>query len=741
MKTYRIIKYSLVALAGPLGGLLAQSVPTAAHDEMVILSPFTISAESTSRYQAVETTSGTRVRVALIDSPQSVSVVTHDLIDDIGAGRVLDAAKYVAGVYESTIPNAQDRTTIRGFQSDGATVDGFTYFSYANIDPVLIDRIEVVKGPNAILAPQGVPGGTINDVSKKPLFSDQGYVSGQVGRYNSDRGEIDVNRVAVAGKLAVRVVAAEQYSKDLSDGNFHHSTVAMPMFTYRIGPASELTLQAQFGNSWAAAYGGLPIDLYTGTNDSAHYIPGISRNLDLYTNAAARHQREQHYRLNFTTAITEHLSMRVAGNYITEYGSSVGISIGNPTGTGLLVKLDPLTGLWSWDGVTHNDNPTFPRSGTINFQNRTYANLQNDFVYEVKNDFVKSSSVVGYAINYNDVADNFVQNFTMPSFDIRNFVFSPYTLTTPNSWTTQVNRDQQIYLNEVASFFNDRVSINGGVSRDWYKINVYDKLRDLHATTKTNATLPSAGIIVKPINNVALYASYSEQSTAIAPSTTSTIAFKTQTSKQYEFGTRVQLLENRLYGTLAYFDIKQNNFSVPNPLNAAVPTPNPLFPPLFMDRKAHGVELEMNYAITKQLSLIGNFTSMRNRDPNGVPFRGNAERSGATWVNYVFDKGSSLKGLTAGIGVDYLSRRPGDSASGFTSASTPSHVIPIQSSFYLPARALVNMSVSYRFGKNWKTQLNIDNLLDKKYLAASTARNTVFPGTPFNPKLTVTYNF
>ena len=708
-----------------------------AQEEIIELSPFSVSTTAGGRYQATDATSGTRVRVPLLDSTQSISVVTHDMIDDIGAGRILDAAKYVSGITESTIPNAQDRTTVRGFQSDGATIDGFNYFTYNNLDPVVVDRIEVVKGPNAILAPQGVPGGTINNVSKRPTFTNRGYVSGQVGRYDANRAEVDDNRVLIDGKLAVRFVGAEQRSENIAPGNFKRSTTAMPMFTYRFSPATELTVQAVLFNSWGGAYGGLPIDPTVGTNDKAKLVDGISKDLDLYTRMAARHSSGQYYRMFFTAGLTDNLSMRVAINASHFEGSSVGISIGVPVG-GLLVTPNPQTGYQVWNGVVNND-PNFPRSGSTTFQSRTAYNVQNDYVYDVKFDKFKSTTVAGFGVDYlrNPIHANL---FTMPSFAIKNFTAQPYTYTGAMNLDQVVySRAQQIYINESLSFLDDMVKVNAGLAHSDYK-NYVNNLYTVGYGTASNApsvNLPAFGIVFKPIKTVSLFAGASRQSTALSPSTTSALPASNQTSKQWEVGARAQLLDQRLFASLTYFDIKQNNYSVPNPANAFVPTPVPLLPPLYTDRVAHGTEFELTFVASKQVSLVGNVNVMRNRDPNGIPFRGIAEKSGALWINWTADKNGSLKGLSAGIGADYMSKRAGDAVSGYTAV----YAMPVQPSFFLSARTLVNATVSYRIGDHWKTQLNIDNLLNEDYLAASTARNTVFPGTPINPKFKVIYSF
>lgn len=735
--TCSLLAFGAVAVA-------ASAQNTRAKDDVVVLSPFVVSGENATRYQATEATSGTRTRVSLFDSPQSISVVTRDLIEDIGAGRVVDAAKYVAGVYESTIPNAQDRTTIRGFQNDGATIDGFSYFSFANVDPVLIERIEVVKGPNAIMAPQGLPGGTVNLVSKKPIWADRGSISAQAGLYSSTRGELDVNRVMVPGKLAVRVVASAQDADDYGQNNFHQGFVAMPMLTYRFGPATELTVQVEAYNWRALNHTGIPISLYATSAGHWQTLEGIPRDFSAQRDDITRHQSAQHYRLFFTSRVTDNLSVRVAANLIDSTATSNQLNIG--AATVQVVKIDPATGRWGWDGTTRNDTPLFTLGGSVNQQDRRYANFQNDYVYEFKSDSFKSTTVAGWAANFAATYNEKNQNFTVTSpQNFANYVYTPFALTNVTGINTRYYRDQQFYLNETLSLLNDRLLLNGGVSRDYYFSENKDVLRSKRGHVAPEATLPNAGVVFKVLPNVSVYGGYSEQTTAINPTVTDTSTntnlFNTQTSKQYEFGLRSRLLDQRLTTSLAYFDIKQNNFSVPNPANSAVPVPSPLLPPLFSDRHAHGVEFEFNYAVTKELSLVGNATVMKNRDANGVPFRGTAEKSGAIWAGYTFDKGGPLGGLSLGIGADYLDKRPGDTASGVTSASTPSNIIRVQPSFWLPARTLVNLSAVYRIDAHWRTQLNIDNLLDKDYLQSSTGRQNVWVGTPFNAKVTVTYSF
>jgi len=261
----------------------AQPRPDQANDEIVRLSPFSIQESAdVGRYQAAEASSGSRIRMNLMDTTQSISVVTNEFMSDLGTDRLLDAVKYVAGIGAGTQPNALDMMIIRGFHSYGATLDGFNQFNWVNQDPIVVERIEVVKGPNAIIAPQGLPGGVVNNITKRPLFANSGQISYQVGRWDANRAEFDANYVVRDDKLAVRVVGAITDADDYGQGEFHQNVTAMPMFTYRISPKTEVTAQLQVYNASVLANNGNPLSVYAVNRSNVRLMGGLRATSSLW---------------------------------------------------------------------------------------------------------------------------------------------------------------------------------------------------------------------------------------------------------------------------------------------------------------------------------------------------------------------------------------------------------------------------------------------------------------------------
>ena len=159
-----------------------------------------------------------------------------------------------------------------------------------------------------------------------------------------------------------------------------------------------------------------------------------------------------------------------------------------------------------------------------------------------------------------------------------------------------------------------------------------------------------------------------------------------------------------------------------------------------MDRVARGWEYELNMAVSSSLSLIANYTNFRNRSPYGTPFRGASENSGAAWVNYKFVDGVA-KGLSFGVGYVRAGKRPGDTGSGYTAASSDNNLIRVQPTFYLPVTSLLNLSAAYRFSPNLLGRAFIDNVADATYYRGAINRNGVYPGIPRNYRVAMEYSF
>jgi outer membrane receptor protein involved in Fe transport len=233
-------KYSLVrdwrhllTLAGVAvtSGLTAQTAEPAdealAGDEDVyILSPFEVTVERNAGYMAADTLAGSRIRTDLRDVATSISVVTKEMIQDIGATDNSTLLQYttnaeVAGTRgtcsnrgndktvseSSALINPQTQQRVRGLASATTTRDFFV--SDIPWDSFNTDRIDIQRGPNSILFGLGSPAGIINASTREAQFTDTGSVEFRFGSYGSVRGSIDVNKEIIDDVLAVRVDVLE----------------------------------------------------------------------------------------------------------------------------------------------------------------------------------------------------------------------------------------------------------------------------------------------------------------------------------------------------------------------------------------------------------------------------------------------------------------------------------------------------------------------------------------------------
>lgn len=258
-----------VLLAGGLSGVAgAQTSPDekskTPSDEIVTLSPFQVEAERDNGYAANGTLMGTRLRTDLKDLAASISVVTKDFMQDLNATNLEGLLVYTAGTEVAGIggnfANSSDTgqryvegensnrgstsaTRVRGLGSADLTRDYF--LSTLPVDSYILDRVEISRGPNAMLYGLGAPAGIINSgIIRAQLRDTKTTVNQQFGSYGTSRSTLDHNQVIVPGMLSVRVAGLYSDKRYRIEQTFSRDKRAFGTFTLRPFKHNNLTIRA-----------------------------------------------------------------------------------------------------------------------------------------------------------------------------------------------------------------------------------------------------------------------------------------------------------------------------------------------------------------------------------------------------------------------------------------------------------------------------------------------------------------
>jgi iron complex outermembrane receptor protein len=756
-------------------------------EEVTTLPTFVIKENPDNPYRSTKALSASRVAMDIQDIPQTVSVVTSDFMKDSMSFRMLDAAKYVTPISESTLPYGGDRYTIRGFQVshefvDGTEISGQDGYSMS-IVPYNIDRIEIIKGPNAILVPGGSPGGQMNPITKSPVMKDQASVTLQLGQYFSNSISTDVNRL-INQKTAARLVLAYWDSDGYVRHHFRRGYMIAPSLSYQLTPTNRLVIKAEFMQNRETNLGGMPLDPSIGSNNYAIIAKGLPRDWSFASpdDWDQRHRATERITLELYSDLGEHVTSRLQlmANHVTreDQGGTNGAIKGS------LGSRNPNTGkyepgvIWSIDqsgatAIATSTTVALPDPSTYVYS-RTYgavdlwyseAHVRNEYAIKFDNSFFKSTTVTGFAGNFSKVQFKSYQSATTPSRpDVANnnlgaatyphIAYLAPALTNTGGNKTGKQEDLQLFVYENASLLQDRLQLSGGVSRFFGQLTRVDETGLLPANIgpyNASTTAKTLGVVVKPIKPVSLFYGYNTTGGTMPSSLnpgTYPSSFRASAGKQKEFGVKLAFLNNKFTASFSHFDIQQENYAVPNSeyyslvalgrLAEAAALQNPLY----LNLNSKGWEFEGTYSLNNNLTVIGNYTSYKARQPvTEVPIRGVPDHAGAIYLDYRFTEGS-LNGFSANIGVDYKDKVAGDAVTGYTTTKPlPGGVfVPQQPSFYIAARTLVNVGVAYKH-KDWTARLQVSNALDKDYILAALSRTSVLVGDPRNIKASVTYNF
>jgi len=725
--------------------------PKLSLDEIVRLPEFTVSSAAIDRYRAADAISAVRVRTPLIDTPSSISVMTRDVVDDLAPTRIFAVTRYIAGVEEGRGSTFSDRQIIRGFESNGRTVDNFFQSGADNFDEALVDRIEVSKGPNAILAPAGVPGGSINVITKTPQFIPHRTLTAQAGLFEAQKLTLDLTGpLALNSDFAYRAVAAVQDSRRYWAGDARlRGKVFAPMFTWRVSEHTQLTLKLMGVQHWIFREPGLILDprVDYGTDPPA-LAPGFSyrsRNgIQPWSHVGTR--TWDTFAL-LTAHLNRHMSVRFAANGRYYFEDSTQEFFSTPTlnnrynpATGVLTQdqvwsLDPATGRYVATFSPFFDPRAIPVRGDTQTTTVVTVNGQIDLAAVYRFGDATSQTVVGGGVNHFDsVGRN--HSGTLPPLDLTrpgllfDAVWSPAF-----SFDNRAKQHtRQIYFNERLTFFDDRVQFTTGVLR----YGVYTKNRNqldptaLPSVLTDSRSLWSGSVLCKPRADVSVYYTRSTNSTPIIANNLPLW----RDGEQDEVGLKSEFFQQRLAFSAAWFRIKQTNVSVPNPDHQTDPTAPEQ---LISNMRDHGVEFELTGGLTPNLSVVAAYTALHLRDSLGRPVRAVADTNAALLLNYRWRLAGGRR-LSLSLGVNHAGARAGD-ATGVN--FTPLNVATKQS-FKIPAYNVTSLGAAYKW-ERWLFRLNVDNVLDEKnYLQQAGGRVSgtgLTTATGLNLKLSTTVEF
>lgn len=724
------------------------------------LPDFTVTSERANGYRATDSMSASRIRSALIDTPATVNVITSDFLKDLSAASLFDATQYVSGIGNGRLAGGSgilDRQTIRGFENDGRTIDNFNSGFQANLDPLLYERVEIVKGPNAILAPTGTPGGAINVLTKSPRFETQHTATLELGDDFGNKLTLDsTGALGGSERFAYRVLAGYQDADSFVNGSLEGWSVN-PQLTWRISDRSKLTLKAnyvQWGTFGAAQNPSITLHasptLANGeTLSLATLAPGFVYG-DVNGSSAdwsTRTDRVERASAEFTTALTDRISMRLAAmrHYDHFWTDFTGLAVpGQATQSS---RYNPFTGIytpelvWSRNSAgefVSTPSPQFdptsiPRTAGWEHAWTNDLQIQNDYAGNFEFGAVTLQGIVGGTYQRTTTLSRSANALAgqLPNLNL----FAPVDLPAhPTLYRVGTDRftkntKKQAYAFARLGFFHDRLLVSGGVSQLWLDVPVLNRLNNTRSRLKGNTDSPLASVLFKVTEGVAAYYSYSTNANGVLFNNEALF----QKGEQSEFGLKTEFFNKRLALSGSYFDISQNNIVTPNPSFFIDPVTNPQN--FRADQTNDGIELDLVGGLTKDLTVVASYTNMKLRDAFGRRLRNIPDTTFNALLKYAFSAGP-LKGAGVFAGATHVGKQAGENPA---TSLTPLGVVT-QISFFAPARTIYNTGASYVVGR-YSVNLNVDNVFDKRTIWQPSGRFSLSPYPPINVRLTTTLTF
>ncbi|AQW90024.1 TPA: TonB-dependent receptor [Elizabethkingia anophelis] len=691
----------------------------------------------------------TKSNLTVMETPQPIAIVTHEIIEQQQAKQLSDVLQNVNGIYvTSSRGNSQDSFGGRGFilGNDNILKNGARVNSGVFPEVSGLERVEVLKGANAMLYGNTAAGGIINMVTKKPRFQTGGSFSLSGGSWNTYKPTFDVYG-PISKDAAFRLNGTYETAKSFRDHVSSEKIYLNPSILFNIGKKSQLIVEGDYLiNNFTPDFG---IGSITNKDGSYSMNTLLPRNAFLGANWQYQDVKQASTNITFNHQISNNWSLNVITsyqNYTKDYFSTERVQ-------------------WEYD-KNNRLNWKRPLNKTYNEQN--YTSFQANVNGEFNTGKINHKVLIGADSDYG-AADSYT--YFNPSNNKTygtGYIYGTgggngiLYLDDTSTWSSgsipasAIQDRNRIRTRRVGIYVQDFISLTkefkvlAGLRWSYiqnmptintnFRTNT-KKLVD-NSSTSDQALSPKVGLVYMPNDNLSLFATYTNSFSANTGYDINRSTLKPTTIDQYEVGVKKNLWNNAIAVNLSAYQILYKNYYQTAELNAGgQPNSDPNMKEFAGKMRSHGVELDITGNPSKNLSLIGgisynNSVYLDTPDNFGYVENQRIVRTPATTANlsafYTLPK--YIKGLKIGASFYYI----GDRLAGWNDTkATNNSRNGVSRIFTLKDYTTFALSMGYDW-KKFSIQAKVNNLFDTVNYNVH-ENYSVNPIAPRNYYFTLTY--
>jgi catecholate siderophore receptor len=648
--------------------------------------------------------SALKTPVAVLNVPQTVSIITDEDIRKQGFRQIGDIIRYTPGVNTSQGEGHRDSVVFRGIRStadffqDGVRDDVQYYRSLYNVE-----QVEILRGPNALLFGRGGTGGALNRVSKKAVLGDIfGAVEFGMDGFGANDIALDYNTSSdddLAFRLMIHSDALENH-RDFYDGD---RLGINPTIKIKVSDRTSLDLSYEFADHERYIDRGIPTENGKPVERFSKITFGDSMGNNLSTLKADIFRAIMSTNFSDTTkanlTIVSSEFKKIYQNYYAS-GYSAGTSV---------VTVD------GYNDPTEREN-TIISGNLINeleIGSSTHTLLFGAEMIDTSN---KNKRYDTYWSTNKSDKETF--KITRPM----SFLVNSAGIATNNDFTADLNSQTQSDIEVTSIFFQDQIDVSDklklliGGRQDSFDITVKDIKNGSAQSREDKEFSPRAGIIYKPIDNVSLYYSYSESflprsGEQFKSLSASSAALDPDVFESSEIGIKIEVSDHLSF-TAAYFDSTQ--------LRAARDSISGETSEI-IDLQVNGLEFEVKGEINNRMSIVFGYTSLDGKTSKGGEPREIPDHALSLFTTYKVSE-------KFGWGLGFIQQGE-------------SNIVNDKSDLFLPEFTRVDLGAYYQMTHDLNIQLNIENLTDELYFPHSHSTHQVSVGEPLSVRVSARKTF